>query len=203
MEGLVLPVLLFTVFCVVLGIKLGAVNALRHRWDTHRIRKLLQLELPRSHYTVMQNVSLAGQKQPVCIDHLVVSAYGIFAIKQISGGGRISGKPGDARWIRSSRRSQQAFANPLFECLNEVNALRDVLGLDAGLLNFVLVFAGKVKFSSPLPVNVTKLDGLPLFIEGRDKLLIDFDDLPVLVGRIKAARPRSNFLRNHFQPAPR
>ena len=203
MEGLVLPVLLFTVFCVVLGIKLGAMESMRRRWSALRIRKLLQLELPRSHYTIMQNVCLAGQKEPLCIDHLVVSAYGIFAIKQISGGGRISGKPGDARWTRFRRRSHQAFANPLFECLNEVNALRGVLGLDASLLNFVLVFTGNVKFISPLPVNVTRLDGLPLFIEGRDKLRIDFDDIPILVGRIKAARPRSNFLRNHFQPAPR
>jgi hypothetical protein len=187
----------------VLGIKLGAVGALRHHWDALRIRRLLQLELPRPHYTILQNVFLAGQKEPVCIDHLVVSAYGIFAIKQISGGGRISGKPGDARWIRSTRRNQQTFANPLFECLNEVNALRDLLELDASLLNFVLVFTGNVKFSTRMPVNVTRLDGLPLFIEGRDKLQIDFDDLPILVGRIKAARPRNIFLRNHFQTAPR
>jgi hypothetical protein len=203
MEGLVLPVLIVTVVCIVLGIKLGAIGALRHRWDTLRIHRLLQLELPRSHYRILKNVVLAGQKEPLCIDHLVVSAYGIFTIKQVSGGGRISGKPGDARWLRSSRRNQQTFANPLFGCLNEVNALRDLLELDASLLNFVLVFAGNVKFSTPMPVNVTRLDGLPLFIEGRDKLRIDFDDLPVLVGRIKAARPRSSFLRNHFQPAPR
>ncbi len=203
MEGLVLPVLIFTVVCAVLGIKLGAIGALRQRWDALRIRRLLQLELPRSHYTILQNVSLAGQKEPVCIDHLVVSAYGIFAIKQVPGGGCISGKPGDARWLRSTRRNQQVFANPLFECLNQVNALRDLLELDASLLNFVLVFTGNVKFSTPMPINVTRLDGLPLFIEGRDKLRIDFDDLPILVGRIKAARPRNAFLRNHFQTAPR
>jgi hypothetical protein len=203
MEGLVLPVVLFTAFCVALGFKLGAVSALRRRWDVLRVRKLLQMELPRSHYTVMHNVYLPGQKEPVCIDHLVVSAYGIFAIKQIPGNGRISGKPGDARWTRTSMRSQHVFANPLFECLNEVNALRGLLGVDASLLNFVLVFTGNIKFSAPMPVNVTKLDGLPLFIEGRDKLVIDFDQLPILVGRIKAARPAGSVSRNHFQPAPR
>ncbi len=203
MEGLVLPVFLFTVFCVVLGFRLGAMRALRRRWDALRIHKLLQLELPRSHYTVLQKISLPGLKEPVCIDHLVVSAYGIFVIKQISGGGCISGKPGDARWMRSGRRSQQPFANPLFECLNEVNALRVLLGLDARLLNFALVFTGKVKFSSPMPVNVTRLDGLPLFIEGRDKLLIDFDDLPLLVCRIRAAQARPGLVRNTIQPASR
>lgn len=203
MEGLVLPVLIFTIVCVVLGIKLGTIGALRHRWDAMRIQKLLQLELPRPHYTILQNVSLAGLKEPVLIDHLVVSAYGIFAIKHISGGGNISGKPGDACWLRSTRRKQQAFANPLFECLNHVNALRELLELDASLLNFVLVFTGNVKFSTAMPVNVTRLDGLPLFIEGRDELRIDFDDLPILVGRIKAASPGHTVLRNHFLPAPR
>lgn len=203
MEGLVLPVLLFIVFCVVLGIKLGAVPAVRRWWDALRIRKLLQLDLPRSHYMVMQDVFLPGVKEPVAIDHLVISAYGVFAIKRISGGGRISGKPGDARWIRSTRRKEQPFANPLFECLNEVNALRTILRLDASLLNFVLVFTDDVKFVTPMPVNVTKLDGLPLFIEGKDKLLIDFDDLPVLAGRINAVRLVSGSTRDHFQPAPR
>jgi len=201
MEGLFLPILILTLACVALAIRLGAVAVWQRWWASRRIRKLLQLELPRSHYIILQNVWLAGQKQPLRIDHLVISVYGLFVIKQITAGGLISGKPGDARWMRSSRRKEQAFPNPLFECLNQVSVVCTVLGLDASLLNFALVFTGKVKFSVPMPVNVTRLDGLPLFIEGRDKLVIDFDDLPVLQGRIKAARPRMGVRRNRFRPA--
>ncbi len=203
MEGLVLPVLLFALACLMLAVALGAVSACQHAWGAWRIRKLLQLELPRSHYAILHHVSLAGHKERLSIDHLVISVYGVFAIKQISRGGRISGKPGDARWYRSTARGERTFANPLFECVNQVKALRAVLGLDAGLLNFVLVFTGNVKFSNPMPVNITRLDGLPLYIEGRDKLLIDFDELPLLVGRIRAARPRAGLLRNTAQPVSR
>jgi len=200
MEGLVLPVLVFLVVCAALAIWLGAIPAAQRAWYSMRVRKLLQLVLPRSHYTILQDVRLAGDKEPLCIDHLVVSAYGIFVIKQVCGSGTVVGKPADARWLRKSRRRQCVFANPLFECVTEVNALRDLLGLDARLLNFVLVFTGNVKFGSPMPVNVTRLDGLPLFIEGRDKLLIDFDELPTLVGRIRAARPTLASLRSTVRP---
>jgi len=201
MEGLVLPVLIFASACLALAVKLGGIAALQRWWAALRIRKLLQLELPRSHYTILHKVRLPGLKEPLHIDYLVVSAYGLFVIKQVAGSGLISGKPGDARWSRCSRRKEHIFSNPLFESLNEVKALRTLLGLDARLLNFVLVFTGNVKFSTPMPVNVTRLDGLPLFIEGRDKLLIDFDELPLLVGRIRAARPRLGLFRNPVRAA--
>lgn len=201
MEGLVLPVLVFVAICLALAFWSGAIPAAQRAWDSMRVRKLLQLELPGSHYTLLQDVRLPGANLSLRIDHLVISAYGVFVIKQVSGNGTITGKPADARWFRKGRRSQRAFANPLFECVAGVNALRDLLGLDANLLNFVLVFTGNVKFSSPMPVNVTRLDGLPLFIEGKDKLLIDFDELPVLVGRIRTARTHLGLLRNPARPA--
>lgn len=201
MEGLVLLILIVTLISLALAIRLGAVVTWQRFWASVRIHKLLQLELPRSHYIILQNVWLADHKEPLHIDHLVISVYGLFVIKQVTAGGLISGKPGDARWLRSTRRKEHAFPNPLFECLNEVKALRTLSGLDASLLNFALVFTGNVTFSAPMPVNVTRLDGLPLFIEGRDKLLIDFDDLPVLLGRIRAARPRMVLWRNRFRPA--
>jgi hypothetical protein len=207
MEGLVLPVLLFALACLVLALMSGAgrgvVAACQQAWDDRRIRKLLQLELPPSHYTVLHHVELPGDREPLLVDHLVVSVYGIFVIKQDSRSGRISGKPGDARWQRSNFLGQKQFANPLFECVSQVKALRLLLGLDASLLNFVMVFTGTVEFLNPMPVNVTRLDGLPLFIEGKDKLLIDFDQLPLLVGRIRAAQPGAGVLRQAAQPASR
>jgi len=201
MEGLVLLISMVTLACLALTLRLGGFAAWQRWWAGVRICKLLQMELPRSHYIILQNVWLADQKEPLHIDHLVISVHGLFVIKQITTDGVISGKPGDARWVRSTRRKEQAFPNPLFECLNEVKVLRTVLGLDASLLNFALVFTGKVKFGAPMPVNVTRLDGLPLFIKGRDKLLIGFDDLPILLARIRAAQPRMNVRRNRFRPA--
>jgi hypothetical protein len=203
MEGLFLPVLVVVAVCLALLLaqRLGAILALQRGWASLRVQKLLQLELPRSHYTLLRNVRIAAGKEALRIDHLVVSAYGIFVIKQVDGNGTISGKPADARWLRKGRRRQKLFDNPLFECVSQVNALRNLLGLDPGLLNFVLVFTGEVKFSSPMPVNVTRLDGLPLFIEGKDKLLIDFDELPLLVGRIRAAGSHPGISRNSVRPA--
>ncbi len=204
MEGLFLPVLVFVAVCLALLLaqRLGAIPAIQRRWASLRVHKLLQLELPRSHYTLLRNVRIASGKEVLRIDHLVVSAYGIFVIKQIDGSGTLSGKPADARWVRKGRRQQKSFENPLFECVSQVNALRRLLDIDPALLNFVLVFTGDVKFSSPMPVNVTRLDGLPLFIQGKDKLLIDFDELPVLAGRIRAAAPGCRPAAGQFQVAP-
>jgi hypothetical protein len=200
MEGLVLPILIFTLVCLALAFRLGSITACQRWWADLRIRRMLQLDLPGSHYTILQDVWLIGHKEPICIDYLVVSVYGLFAIKQVAGSGLISGKPGDARWLRSKLRKEHYFPNPLYECLDVVKALHTLLGLDRSLLNFVLVFTGNVKFSAPMPVKVTRLDGLSLFIEGRDKLLIDFDELPVIVGRIRASRPLSGLFRNPVRP---
>ncbi|HET6565318.1 MAG TPA: nuclease-related domain-containing protein [Xanthomonadales bacterium] len=203
MEGLVLPVLVFLAACLALAAWLGALPAWQRGWARLRLRKLLQVELPGSHYIILQDVELPGDKATLAIDLVVVSAYGIFVIKQIDGNGSISGKPADARWYRKTRRGQVSFANPLFECLAQVTAVRELLGLDPSLLNFVLVFTGEVKFTSPMPVNVTRLDGLPLFIEGRDRLVIDFDVLPVLADCIRAAKPSAPVVDRRFQAAPR
>ncbi len=204
MEGLLLPVLVIAAIGAALALaqRLGAIPAIQRSWASLRVHKLLQLELPRSHYILLRNVVIPDGREVLRIDHLVVSAYGIFVIKQVDGSGTISGKPADARWLRLGRRRQVAFNNPLFECVSQVNALRKLLGLDPALLNFVLVFTGNVKFSSPLPVNVTRLDGLPLFIEGKDRLLIDFDQLPILAGRIRAAAPGGRPAAGQFQAAP-
>ena len=201
MEGLILPLGIFAVVCLLAAIKLGAISAMQSWRICRRIRKLLQLELPPSHYTLLQDVKLASHKEPVLIDHVLVSAYGIFVIKHVLGGGQITGKPGDARWSRSSRRGSRQFDNPLFSCVAGVNALRKLLDLDPSRFHFVLVFSGNVKFINPMPVNVTQLDGLPLFIQGKDKLLIDFDAMPGLVERIQAARPKTRVLRSDYRRA--
>jgi len=203
MEGLVLPVVIFTGICVAIAIKLGAFPAIRRWWGALRVRKLLELELPGSHYAILQDITLPSHKEAVQIDHLVISAYGIFVIKHIDFGGQISGKPGDSFWTRTTRRREQAFRNPLFDCVGAVNALKSLLGLDASMFQFVLVFSSNVSFGNPMPTNVTKLDGLPLFIEGRDRLLIDFDEIPKLAGQVRREKSRSRGPGIHFLPAAR
>lgn len=203
MEGLVFSVLIFTGICVAIAIKLGAYPAIRRWWGALRIHKLLELELPGSHYAILQDITLASHKDSVQIDHLVISAYGIFVIKHIDFGGQVSGKPGDAYWTRTTRRREQRFRNPLFACVEEVNALKSLLGLDASMFQFVLVFSSNVTFNNPMPTNVTKLDGLPLFIEGRDRLVLDFDEIPRLAGQVRREKSTARGPGINFLPAAR
>ena len=77
MEGLILPLLVFSGVCLALAVKFGALQSSQRWWGAVRIQKLLQLELPGSHYTILKNVRIASAKEALTIDHLVVSAYGI------------------------------------------------------------------------------------------------------------------------------
>ncbi|MGY0374643.1 nuclease-related domain-containing protein [Clostridium sp. JNZ J1-5] len=65
------------------------------------------------------------------IDHIIVSAYGIFVIETKNYAGWIFGKENDKYWTQVlNKRTKNKFFNPIFQNKGHINALKELIGKD-------------------------------------------------------------------------
>lgn len=65
------------------------------------------------------------------IDHIIVSAYGIFVIETKNYSGWIFGKENDKYWTQVlNKRTKNKFFNPIFQNKGHINALKELIGKD-------------------------------------------------------------------------
>jgi restriction system protein len=152
------------------------------------VRRTLEKSLPKSHYTILNDVTLKTRKGTTQIDHIVVSPYGIFVIETKHMSGWIFGSEHDAQWTQSFRRSKQRFQNPLRQNHGHIKALEELLRLDSSKFHSVVVFSGSEVFKTSMPANVTKPGGLLPFIQVRTLPLIDYDEAVRLAAVIESNR---------------
>lgn len=62
------------------------------------------------------------------IDHVFVTAAGVFSIETKNYRGVISGEPGDQEWVQTTRRSCKPFESPIMQNRGHIEALRELLG---------------------------------------------------------------------------
>ncbi len=164
-----------TVFFIVLGVLLAAVlvmwmasPAQKGARGEQAVHDILRQSLPSSDYAVLRDVMLRSEDGVVQIDHVVVSRFGIFVIETIDLDGWIFGSGKDSHWILSLDDSRTEFPNPLWANRPRIQALQTLLGLRATKFHSLVVFAGKVQFRNPMPVNVMLLERLVAFVQVRN-----------------------------------
>lgn len=162
-------------------------------------RKLSQ-SLDKSHYKVLDDVTLETSRGTTQIDHIVLSPFGIFVIETKNMSGWIFGSERDPYWTQSFRRSKNRFQNPLRQNYAHVKALQEVLGLNHSKFFSLVVFTGNAEFKTAKPDNVISLDRLIPFIQRKMKVLISMDDLDSLLDIIKHKRlePGNETLATHI-----
>lgn len=97
------------------------------------------------------------------IDHAMMTAGGILCIRVITVRGVVFGGEEDAQWTHVDGTRRQRFLNPLIQNEGRARALRAVVP-DVPVANLV-VFTGKVEFTTPPPANVIRLRDLDSFIQ--------------------------------------
>ena len=90
------------------------------------------------------------------IDHVVVSAFGIFVIETKNYGGWIFGSERQRQWTQQIYRNKFRFQNPLHQNKLHVTALMNYLGLPEACFQSVVFFTGEATFKTPLPDNVLR-----------------------------------------------
>lgn len=130
--------------------------------------------LARTRYLVLRNVfipSIRGDGMTE-LDHVVVSAHGIFVIETKNYSGWIFGGAQDRTWTQLHYKKKGKFENPLKQNEGHVNALAAFLGLPHRVFHSVIFFIGEATLKTPMPPNVLTSGLLP-YIEARHDILLD------------------------------
>ena len=95
------------------------------------VQQSLISKLNPKEYHVLGNLLLTDDKGKMTqIDHVVVSAYGVFVIETKYWGGWIFGEENDAKWTQMyNARSKKRVMNPLHQNARHVRVVRELLNL--------------------------------------------------------------------------
>ena len=96
------------------------------------------------------------------IDHAILTSGGILCIRTKHCNGIVFGDADEAQWTNVDGVRRQRFLNPLIQNEGRARALRQVLP-DVPVDNLV-IFTGKVEFTSAPPSNVIHIDKLESYI---------------------------------------
>jgi hypothetical protein len=96
------------------------------------------------------------------IDHAVMTAGGILCIRTVHFNGIVYGGEDEAQWTNVDGVSHRRFLNPLIQNEGRRRALQNVLN-EVPVTNLV-IFTGRVDFTSEMPSNVIRVGELESFI---------------------------------------
>ncbi|MDP5137794.1 nuclease-related domain-containing protein [Rheinheimera baltica] len=126
-----------------------------------QLHRILLRELPTS-YQHYRNLVIPTAKGDLTeVDHLVVSAYGIFVIEVKNYRGWIFGGEKQPQWTVQRFRSKNQFMNPLRQNYKHTEAVKHLLGLngkDTEAVHSVVAFSQRAEFKSQIPKNVMYID---------------------------------------------
>ncbi|MDP5213387.1 nuclease-related domain-containing protein [Pseudoalteromonas tunicata] len=167
---LVLLVLLPFVFALLLMILalLGCDRAAIRGWiGERRVNAQLAQLCQTGDYTLYKNLLLEVENgQLTEIDHLVVSAFGVFVIESKNYSGWIFGSEKQAKWTQQIYRKKTSFMNPLRQNYKHCLAVHRLLGVLSGVES-VVVFNDSAEFKTTMPSNVVHLMSLTTYITNK------------------------------------
>jgi hypothetical protein len=129
------------------------------------VRVRARIWLPAHAYKAFHNVTLPTPTGTTQIDHVFVSAYGVFVIETKHMRGWIFGGEEQVQWTQKFPRKTFRFQNPLRQNYKHVKALEAALGVDPERVHSVVVFTGSASFKTAMPANVTRGGGFVTYIK--------------------------------------
>jgi len=130
------------------------------------------LFLDHQEYRLIRDVTLPTADGTTQIDHVIVSAYGVFVIETKNMKGWIFGQLHQRQWTQKIFKHTNRFQNPLRQNYKHVKALQDLFGLDDDQIHSLVVFVGDSKFKTPMPENVTYGGGYIRYIKSKRRLML-------------------------------
>ena len=117
------------------------------------------LTLPSSVYRRYHNVTLPTIDGTTQIDHVFVSAFGVFVVETKNMGGWVFGSERNREWTQVFPNAEKyKFQNPLRQNYRHVRAIEEALaeiGLPKEAVKSVVVFVGDADLKTAMPENVT------------------------------------------------
>lgn len=114
----------------------------------------LWLKLDAHKYNKIHNVIIPTRAGTTQIDHLIVSAHGLFIVETKNLKGWIFGSYNQRRWTQVIFGYKYYFQNPIHQTFRQKKALATYLEINELLINTVVYFNGRCRFKTLLPSNV-------------------------------------------------
>ena len=168
----------------------AAVRRVLQRLDAARYASFHDLYLPRP-----------DGKGTTQLDHVVVSAAGIFVIETKNFKGWIFGTEKQKQWTQKIYKYNQRFQNPLHQNNLHIEALSEFLPLERGKCHSVVVFTGDSTFKTEMPPNVLNR-GFVKYIEGFTEAILEkaeVDRIAEILRKLDAAHDRKILAREHVK----
>jgi restriction system protein len=146
----------------------------------------------------LHNVTLKDDRGTTQIDHVLISAYGVFVIETKNYNGQITGSAEAREWQQRFFQKQYAFQNPLRQNYRHIKALENTLKLPSSVFQSVVVFAGQCELKSSFPPNVCTKDNLPAFIQSFKQVVLTPGQIQAAYQTLQKNRLPDNFL-THFR----
>lgn len=138
-------------------------------------------------YRRLHDLVLPCQGGTTQIDHVLLSAYGIFVIETKNMRGWIFGSERSAEWTQSIYGKKTRFQNPLRQNYRHLKALAEFLEVPDQILHPVVVFVGDCEFKTPMPENVLRF-GLSRYVESFRERVLSEQEVDQLLDRLRRAK---------------
>lgn len=154
------------------------------------VRLLAWIFLDKAEYRAIHDVTLPTPEGTTQIDHIFVSAYGVFVVETKNYAGWIFGDENQPSWTQKIFKVAHTFQNPLRQNYKHVKALEEAFGIPFEKIHSVIVFTGGSSFKTPMPDNVTYAGGYISYIKSKTQVLFSLSEVEsifeaIVLGRIK------------------
>lgn len=123
----------------------------------------LWYKLDENVYRRFHDVIVPSHNGTTQIDHVLVSAFGIFVVETKNYNGWIFGDEHSSQWTVTHFAKKYRFQNPLRQNYRHVQCLREYLHLDETVFHSLVFFIGEAELKTQLPRNVLT-EGLTSYI---------------------------------------
>ncbi|HFC6387214.1 TPA: nuclease-related domain-containing protein [Neisseria bacilliformis] len=163
------------------------------------VRSRLGGELDGSVYREFHDLIIPSRNGTTQIDHIYVSAYGIFVVETKNYSGWIFGGEKQAQWTQTIYKEKHYFQNPLRQNYAHIKALAALLKLPEAKFHSLVVFLGDCEFKTEMPPNVCRLRRAAEYIESFQTALLSENELEAVIRTLSSEEYRadSGKLREH------
>ena len=157
------------------------------------VNVLAKLMLDKKEYHIIKNVTLPTDNGTTQIDHVIVSAYGVFVVETKNIKGWIFGGERDAIWTQKIYKHSEKFQNPLRQNYKHVKILQQLLNLNDEQIHSVVVFVGNSEFKTQKPENVTYGAGYIRYIKSKTRCVLSSQQVMEIIDKIENGRLTPSF----------
>ena len=156
----------------------------------------IKLQLDKTKYHLVKNVTLPTEDGTTQIDHIIVSQYGLFVVETKNMKGWIFGSANQSTWTQQIYKHKNKFQNPLRQNYKHLKILQSLLELDDKQIHSVIVFIGNSTFKKNMPPNVTKGGGYIKFVESKTDVVLSDEQVNAFIEKIEEGRLTQSFKTN-------